>query len=57
MEVALLNSLVLTSPGCYKADKITIQEVHDVLGWCGCISIRRNGRHCCYDGEKQQNDS
>ncbi|MEX5482432.1 YddF family protein [Bacillus velezensis] len=36
MEVALLNSLVLTSPGCYKADKITIQEVHDVLrcyGW------------------------
>ena len=35
MEVALLNSLVLTSPGCYKADKITIQEVHDVLGCYG----------------------
>ncbi|MED4801919.1 YddF family protein [Bacillus atrophaeus] len=36
MEVALLNSLVLTNPGFYKADKITVQEVYKVLehyGW------------------------
>lgn len=35
MEVALLNSLVLTNSGFYKADEVTIQEVYGVLERCG----------------------
>ncbi|MFP9216672.1 STIV orfB116 family protein, partial [Enterococcus faecalis] len=31
MEIAFLNSLVVTSPGFYKAEKITLDEVKQWL--------------------------
>lgn len=31
MELAILNSLVVTSPGFYKAEKITLEEVEQWL--------------------------
>lgn len=36
MEIAFLNSLVVTSPGFYKAEKITLEEVQQWLKHYGC---------------------
>ncbi|MDA1478032.1 YddF family protein [Bacillus changyiensis] len=34
MEIAFLNSMIMTVPGFYKAEKITLQDVHKWLKFC-----------------------
>ncbi|MEC1053551.1 YddF family protein [Bacillus paralicheniformis] len=34
MEIAFLNSMVMTCPGFYKAEKITLEDVRRYLDYC-----------------------
>lgn len=34
MEVAFLNSMIMTWPGIYKAEKISLEDVHECLASC-----------------------
>ncbi|ADP30978.1 hypothetical protein DJ95_4152 [Bacillus atrophaeus subsp. globigii] len=45
MEIAFLNSLVVTSPGFYKAEKITLDEVKQWLN-------HYDGRYKSFIGHK-----
>ncbi|ATH95567.1 hypothetical protein ACH95_01675 [Bacillus glycinifermentans] len=45
MEIAFLNSMVMTWPGIYKAEKISLEDVHKCLALC-------NGSYKSFIGHK-----